>query len=179
MFIQKLIDNTSDGHSRRVSQISALLAKAAGYTQAESVLIAQAALLHDVGKVDIPDRILHKPSSLTPDEYDIMKSHTILGCKKIEEAIRILEAATVICREHHERWDGSGYYRLSGENIHPYARLVAVADVFDALYSKRTYKESWDISRICSYFSKQAGKQFEYELALILLSIIADVRAIY
>ena len=180
MVLQKLMDSTQDGHSRRVSLISGLLAEKAGYPKAEIEIITQAALLHDVGKIAIPGYILNKPSGLTPDEYEIIKSHTTTGYKQLNEAARILALAAVAARQHHEHTDGYGYPDgINGSEIHPYSKLIAVADVFDALYSRRAYKEPWEIERIRAYFTEQAGKQFDRELAMLLLSIIADVQAVY
>jgi putative nucleotidyltransferase with HDIG domain len=180
MDLENLIGGTRDGHSRRVSEISGLLAEKAGYPMAEIELIKQAALLHDTGKDDIAEHLINKPSRLTPDEYDIVKSHTTIGYKQLNEAARILALAAVVARQHHEHADGYGYPDgITGSEMHPYSKIIAVADVFDALYSRRPYKEPWDIERIRAYFTEQAGEQFDREAAMLLLSIIADVQAVY
>ena len=90
-----------------------------------------------------------------------------------------MSAATIVASQHHEQVDGTGYHHLSGENIHPYARLVACADVMDALYSRRSYKEPWDIAKIREYFTAHSGKQFDPEMVRILFSVLADVLALY
>jgi len=179
MDLLKLIDNTNYEHSRQVSEISKLMAKKAGYSQAESRIIAQAALYHDIGKVAIPPCILNKPASLTPDEYEIVKTHAAVGCKQITEAVQVLTIAAIIAQQHHEYQNGCGYYRLSGDDIHPYAKLVAVADVFDALYSKRAYKKAWNMRKIREHFTEQTGKQFDAEMVSLIFSIIKDVLELY
>ena len=97
----------------------------------------------------------------------------------MNEAARILTAAAFVAGHHHERMDGTGYHKLSGHEIHPYARLVACADVFDALYSRRVYKESWNIAKIRAFFTEQSGKQFDPIMAALLFNGIDDVLSIY
>jgi putative two-component system response regulator len=179
MDLQKLKHGSERGHSRRVSAISGLIAERAGYLQAESQIIAQAALFHDCGKSELPTAILHKPSALTPAEYDVIKTHTTIGHKTLSEAAAVLSAASSMAAQHHERMDGTGYHNLSGDEIHPYARIAACADVFDALYSRRDYKEPWDVAKIREYFTGQSGKQFDPAIVTVLLSILDDVLAIY
>lgn len=179
MDLLSLINNANYEHSRRVSEISGLLAERAGYSQAESRVIAQAALFHDVGKSAIPPSILNKPASLTPGEYELVKTHAALGCKQITEVIHILTAAALIAQQHHEHENGGGYYHLSGSDIHPYSKLVACADVFDALYNRRPYKEPWDMDKIRAYFTAQTGKQFDGEMVALLFGMIDDVLKLY
>lgn len=179
MELSELIDNTNYEHSRVVSKISLLMAKKAGFPERECQIIAQAALCHDVGKAVIPPSILNKPSSLTPDEYEIIKTHTAAGYDQITETIQTLTIAAQIARQHHEQENGLGYYHMSGGEIHPYAKLVAVADVFDALYSRRPYKEPWSIGKIKDYFTKQAGNQFNKEAVMLLFSALSDVLPLY
>ena len=168
----KLTNSADTEHSRKVSQISGLMAEKAGYSQDESQSISQAALYHDVGKSSIPAYILNKPAALTPDEYDIIKTHTAIGAE-------ILTVAAILAEQHHERIDGNGYHRLSSGKIHPYAKLVACADVFDALYSHRAYKKPWDMAKIREYFNAQAGTQFNPAMVQVLFSIIEDVLNLY
>jgi HD-GYP domain-containing protein (c-di-GMP phosphodiesterase class II) len=148
MNLRQLVENTEFEHSKNVARISELLALRAGYAESEAAVIAQAALCHDVGKTGIPAYILNKPSSLTREEFEIVKTHTDIGHEQIMTVAEVLSAAARTAREHHERPDGNGYLRLSEREIHPYAKLVAIADVFDALYSKRAYKEAWGLSDI-------------------------------
>ena len=174
-----LVDNTNFEHSRTVSQISRLMAGRAGFSEKECQVIAQAALCHDVGKAAIPAAILNKPASLTPEEYEVVKTHTEAGYAQITETIQALSIAAVVARQHHEHIDGHGYMRLAGGDIHPYAKLVAVADVFDALYSRRSYKEPWNLGTIRDYFSQRAGRQFDEAAVSLLFSIIGDVLILY
>jgi putative nucleotidyltransferase with HDIG domain len=177
--LNKLLNDTGFAHSKQVAEISALLAAAAGYSEDETALIKQAALYHDIGKMDIPSAILNKPGKLTPEEFEIVKTHTALGHKEILETIEVLAIAARVCREHHERIDGTGYCQISGGDIHPYAKLIAAADVFDALFSQRSYKAAWDIRQICEYFREQSGKQFDCEIVKLLLSAIDAILPLY
>ena len=179
MNIETLINHTCYAHSRQVSKISALLAENAGYSPDETSLIEQAALYHDIGKTDIPENILNKPGSLTPEEFAVVKTHTVLGYAQITDTINILTIAADVCRDHHERPDGAGYGGVSGRNIHPYTKLITVADVFDALYSKRAYKEAWGMTEIQSFFQAQAGTQFDSGLVMLLFSIIDKILPLY
>jgi putative nucleotidyltransferase with HDIG domain len=179
MDLQTLSNSAGRGHSRRVSAISGLLADRAGYSQAESQVIAQAALLHDCGKAYIPADILYKPSALTPGEYGIIKTHTDIGCELLNEAAQLLATAAIVAKQHHEYINGSGYHHMLGGEIHPYAKLIACADVFDALYSRRPYKEPWDISKIQAFFTEQSGKHFDPAMVHALFSVIDKVLALY
>jgi putative nucleotidyltransferase with HDIG domain len=179
MNLDGLVKDACFAHSRQVSKISALLAQRAGYAQDEVMVIEQAALYHDIGKTDIPSEILNKPGALTQMEYEIVKTHTALGYERIAEAAKTLTIAAMVCREHHERPDGSGYSGMTATGIHPYSKLIAVADVFDALYSRRAYKESWGIPEIRRYFSEQSGTQFDAEIVQILLLAVENILALY
>lgn len=174
-----LVDSTNFEHSQTVSQISRLMASKAGFSDSESQVIAQAALCHDVGKSAIPADILNKPSSLTPAEYETIKTHTTAGYEQITKAIQTLTTAAIVALQHHEHIDGGGYWHLRGEDIHPYAKLVAVADVFDALYSRRSYKEPWGVDRVKGYIAQQAGRQFDKDAVGLLFSILSDVLLLY
>ena len=179
MNLQALIDSTNYEHSRKVSEISGLLAKYAGYSCVEAMVISQAALYHDIGKCDISPEILNKPGALTAQEYNIVKCHTQLGRDRIQEALRVLTAASEIAESHHERSDGTGYHGLAAEEIHPYARLVAVADVYDALISKRSYKNALNISEALSYLKDRSGVQFDKDIVTALLAHIDEIVALY
>lgn len=154
-------------HVRRVAEYSYLLATLLGYPENEAELIKLAAPLHDMGKLGIPDRILLKSSELGDEEFEIMKSHTTIGYNMLKASERpLLKAAAIIAHEHQEKWDGSGYPRgLKAEEIHPYGRLLAVVDVFDALNSNRHYKSSWDRKDIVNYFEEQQGRHFDPQIA--------------
>ena len=150
-------------HVKRVAEISRMLAAAYGLGSDEVELIKLAAPLHDIGKIGIPDAILNKPGKLEPEEWEIMKSHAELGHRMLVGSNRkILKTASIIALEHHEKWDGSGYpYGKKGEEIHIYGRLVAIADVFDALGSTRSYKKAWSPADIRTFMTEQRGRHFD------------------
>lgn len=153
-------------HVKRVAQISKLLAIAYGLPEEEAELIKLASPLHDVGKVAIPDSILNKPGKHTPEEWDIMQTHALIGEEILAKSDkRILQLGSIIAGQHHEKWNGNGYPRgLKGENIHIAGRITALADVFDALGSKRCYKEAWPIEKIIGIIKEEKGEQFEPRL---------------
>jgi response regulator RpfG family c-di-GMP phosphodiesterase len=167
-------------HLRRVAEISKLLALKYGLSEEEAELIKYASPLHDVGKIGIPDAVLNKPDTLTPDEWDIMKSHAELGHKMLASSNKpILRAGAIIALEHHEKWDGSGYPNgKSGDDIHIYGRITALADVFDALAHKRCYKVAWDIDDVFTYIERQSGQHFEPALVDLLLTARYEFKAI-
>ncbi|MDD2364887.1 MAG: response regulator [Desulfuromonadaceae bacterium] len=137
-------------HTRRISALSHLLAKLAGLPDEEAELLRYASPLHDVGKIGIPDRILLKPGKLDYDEFEIMKDHTVIGSKILQDAQHypLLEAGRIIAMQHHEKWDGSGYpLGLSGNDVNIFARIVSIVDVFDALTSERPYKKAFSIEK--------------------------------
>ncbi len=150
-------------HVKRVAEISALLARAGGLGDQEVELIKLASPLHDVGKIGIPDEILNKPGKHTTDEFEIMKKHALMGHDMLAGSKRrILEAGAIIARDHHERWDGSGYpFNKSGADIHVFGRITAIVDVFDALSSDRCYKAAWPINEVVDYIQQQCGSQFD------------------
>lgn len=142
-------------------------------------LLLQAAPMHDVGKIGIPDSILLKPGKLDPDEWIIMMTHCKIGSDIIgEEESELLQIARKVAYEHHEKWNGKGYPRgLSGEDIDIRARIVTVADVFDALTSKRPYKEAWEIERAVDLIRSEANKQFDPKI--VSAFNISNKRKIY
>lgn len=150
-------------HVKRVAEYSKLIALKYGLPEEEAELLRMASPMHDIGKVAIPDAILKKPARFTPEEFDIMKTHAQLGHEMLKYSKRpILNTASIVAHEHHERWDGKGYPRgLSGEDIHIYGRITSLADVFDALGSKRVYKDAWSDEKIFALFKEERGKQFD------------------
>ena len=122
--------------------------------------------MHDIGKVGIPDSILNKPGKLTPEEWEIMREHSMNGYNILKNSKReILKAAAIVARDHHEKWDGSGYpQKLKDNEIHFYGWITAVADVFDALGSDRCYKKAWSDKDIFKLLLEEKGKQFEPKL---------------
>ena len=158
-------------HTLRVTRYSNFLATEMGLSEKEIDLITSASPLHDVGKIGIPDSILLKPGKLTDDEYETMKNHTQIGYAMLAHSKRdILKAAAIIAQQHHEKWSGTGYPNgLKGEEIHIFGRIVAIADVFDALVSSRVYKTSWSTDDIIEYFRNERGEHFDPALVDIFL----------
>jgi response regulator RpfG family c-di-GMP phosphodiesterase len=154
-----------------MAQVCHLLALESGMPDDETAVLMHAAPMHDVGKIATPDAVLLKPGRLTPEEWDIMKLHPTIGLQILDGSQRpILKAAAVIAHQHHEKWDGSGYPQgLKGEDIHPYARIVAVADVFDALTHERVYKKAWPIDQVRDYLHEVAGQHLDPHYVDILI----------
>lgn len=155
-------DNTHE-HTQRVGHLAALLARGAGLGDRMVRLVREAAPLHDLGKIAIPDSILLKPGRLSDEEYEVVKTHALLGARVLAGAeSELLEVAERIVRHHHERWDGAGYPdALEGEDIPVVARITAVADVFDVLVHERPYKDSWSVEAAAEEIRKGAGTQFD------------------
>jgi putative two-component system response regulator len=165
-------DNTGQ-HTERVGQMAALLARQIGLPDAQVSLIRRAAPLHDVGKIGIPDSILLKLGKLTPDEFALVKTHTSIGARILSGSrFTILRLAEEIAFNHHERWDGDGYAGVVGSAIPLAGRIVAVADVFDALTQKRPYKAAWSVSDAITEMERQRGKQFDPTLVDAFLRVI-------
>jgi putative two-component system response regulator len=169
-------DEDTGEHIIRIGHYSALIARKLGLSSNEVKNILYAAPMHDVGKIGIPDSILMKPSKLTDDEFHFMKTHTIIGAKILEDSrAEILQLAEQIAISHHERWNGKGYPRgLSGVDIPIVGRIVGVADVFDALTSRRPYKEPYPVDLVCDIIKKEGGHHFEPELSDLLLENIDE-----
>jgi len=159
-------------HVRRVSEYSFLLAKLYGLDSELSENIRIASSLHDIGKIGIPDSVLNKPGKLTEEEFEIMKTHSFIGYSILKESkIPVLRLAATIAYEHHEKYDGTGYpNNLKGTNINIAARITTIADVFDALGSKRTYKEAWPLEKILDFFKGQKFKHFDPNLVDLFLN---------
>ncbi len=153
-------------HVKRVAEYSKLFALKYGMSADEAELLKQASPMHDIGKVAIPDAVLHKHGRLSDEERELMNTHAKLGYDMLCHSERsILKAAAIVAYEHHERWDGKGYPRgLRGDDIHIYGRITSIADVFDALGSDRCYKKAWEDEKIFSLFKEEKGKQFDPEL---------------
>jgi putative two-component system response regulator len=165
-------DNTGQ-HTERVGQMAALLARQIGLPDAQVSLIRRAAPLHDVGKIGIPDSILLKLGKLTPDEFALVKTHTSIGARILSGSrFTILRLAEEIAFNHHERWDGGGYAGVAGSAIPLAGRIVAVADVFDALTQKRPYKAAWSVNEAAAEMERQRGQQFDPALVDAFLRVI-------
>ncbi|HRM82448.1 MAG TPA: two-component system response regulator [Acidovorax temperans] len=175
-------DNETGMHVIRMSHFSKLLALAAGHSPAWAEDLLNAAPMHDVGKIGIPDAVLRKPGPLDADEWATMRRHPEIGAEIIgEHPSGVLQLAREIALAHHEKWDGSGYPRgLAGEAIPLSARIVAIADVFDALTTRRPYKEPWPVQEAMNHIAAQAGKHFDPALVALfapLLPQLLEIRA--
>ena len=168
-------------HVRRVAEYARLLAIKYGLGEEEAEMLKLASTPHDLGKIGIPDYILNKPGSLSPEEYTIIKTHVFRGYDLlIKSSSPIIRAAAQIVLQHHERWDGQGYPQgLQGEEIHIYGRIIGVADVFDALSNKRVYHEAWSWEAVFAHFREQRGKHFDPKLVDILLNSQEEFKAIW
>lgn len=166
-------DDDTGEHTKRVGRMSAQIAQALGLPKAEVELIRLAAQLHDVGKIAIPDSILLKPGKLTNEEFEFMKTHTVLGAKMLSGGrFPLLQRAEEIALSHHERWDGTGYMLLQGEMIPVAGRIVTVADVFDALTSERPYKKAWPRNQAIEEIQHQRGRQFDPRVVDAFLEVV-------
>lgn len=169
----ELRDNETEGHSRRVTYFTLKLAQKLGVPETEWMHIRWGTILHDIGKMGIPDAILHKPGPLTEAEWQVMKHHPVLAYH-ILQRIRYLEKALIIPYCHHERWDGSGYPQgLRAEQIPLAARIFAVVDVYDALCSDRPYRRAWSKADALSYLKEEAGRLFDPQVVEAFLDLIA------
>ncbi len=170
-------DNETGLHVIRMSYYARLLAKKIGLKEQEIMHIFQAAPMHDIGKIGIPDHILQKPGKLTTDEWLIMKRHPEIGATIIgQHSSPLLRLARSIALVHHEKWDGTGYPRAIKEKEIPLAgRIISIVDVFDALTTERPYKKAWSIDDAVAFLKKESGTSFDSELVNAFISILPDV----
>jgi putative two-component system response regulator len=167
-----LRDRETEGHSQRVTKLTADLARASGMSEEEIMHLRRGALLHDMGKIGIPDAILHKPAALTDEEWVIMRKHPQLAYDMLR-SVEYLRPALEIPLNHHEKWDGTGYPRgLKGEAIPLSARLFAVVDVWDALTSDRPYRPAWSEEQARDYIREQSGKHFDPQVVNLFFKVI-------
>jgi len=173
-------DNETGLHIVRMSKISALLGEAAGMDRGECELLLNASPMHDIGKIGIPDHILLKPGKFEPHEWEIMKTHATIGAEILSgDDSELLTMARDIALTHHEKWDGSGYPNgLGGEDIPLVGRIVALADVFDALTSKRPYKKAWSTEAALAYLNEQRERHFDTRLVDLFLERLPNILAI-
>ena len=174
-------DPETASHVSRVARYSKLLAKEYGLTAKEQDIIFYASPFHDLGKIGIEDKILLKPGKLDEDEFKIMKTHAQIGYEILKDSkSEYLQAGAIIALTHHEKFDGSGYPNgLKGENIHVFGRIVAIADVFDALTSFRPYKKAWSFEDALNYLEEKSGKDFDSKMVQIFKDKIDEVKEIY
>ncbi|HEX5807068.1 MAG TPA: HD domain-containing phosphohydrolase [Anaerolineales bacterium] len=167
-----LRDRETEGHTQRVTEMTLRLARKMGLSQQQMVLIRRGALLHDIGKMGVPDHILHKPEELNEEEQNIMRQHPQLAYDMLEPIVYLRDALNIpYC--HHEKWDGSGYPRgLSGMQIPLEARLFAIVDVWDAITTDRPYRKGWPREKALEYMREESGKYFDPRLLEIFLQEI-------
>mgnify|MGYP002556121977 CR=1 FL=1 len=167
-------DEYSRGHSYRVAEYAALIAAELGWSSEEIQQLKHAAYLHDIGKIGIPDAILLKNDKLTDDEYSEIKNHPAIGAHILSSA-EIFKDIIPIVKHHHEKYDGNGYPgRLKGEEIPYLARIAAIADTFDAMTSKRTYRDALPLETVIAEFERCRGTQFDPKLDDVFLDILKN-----
>lgn len=180
--ISEFRDEETGAHIRRISFYARLFAQLLDLSEEEQNLLLYASPLHDVGKIGIPDNILKKPGPLTPEEFEVIKLHTTIGAKILSSDPRFitLAAGKVIAEQHHEKWDGSGYpHGLKGEDIHLYARIIAICDVFDAMTSDRVYRPAFTVDQTIDIMKKGRGNHFDpnlFDIFINNLSQFLDIR---
>ena len=176
-------DERTSQHSQRVSQYSTMIARRLGLSEKDCESIRKTALMHDIGKIGIPDSILNKPAKLTDEEYAVMKSHTLRGAEILKD-FTLIDHVVEGALHHHERYDGRGYpYGIKGEDIPLFARIIGVADAFDAMTANRVYRKQMDFGYVLNEIQKGKGTQFDPQMADILLQLIdegqIDLNALY
>lgn len=173
-------DTDTGDHIWRMAAYSRALSEKLGWPQSQCELMELAAAMHDTGKIGIPDAILRKPGSLSTEEWHVMQTHTRIGYDILSKSeAPLFKLAAEIALYHHEKWDGSGYPNgLSGEKIPESARIVAIADVFDALSMHRPYKEPWPIDKIIIYMKESAASHFDPTLVTLFMEILPTIFAI-
>lgn len=166
----------TSNHVKRVALFSEQLALLYGLSKNEARLLQMASPMHDIGKIAIPDAILNAPRKLTDKEFEVMMTHAKIGYEMLKNSDQqIFKAAAIVAHEHHEKFDGTGYpNNLIGKDIHIYGRITAIVDVFDALASKRVYKNRWNTREIISYLQRESEKQFDPELVKLFVSNISS-----
>ncbi len=167
--ISELRSKETGFHIKRVSLYCGLLGSKLGMNAEEIEILQLASSMHDIGKISIPDKILNRPGKLTDEEFDIMKTHAQIGYDILKNTNNnVMKISAIVAKYHHEKYNGKGYFGLKGEEIPKVARIVAVADVFDALSVARVYKDAWPIERIIDLFKKERGEHFDAQLVDIL-----------
>ena len=166
-------------HIKRVAEYTKILGRASGFDEDYVEKLATAAMMHDIGKLMISDEILDKPTKLTPEEYEIMKSHVLYGEALLEKCPgEIMHLARIIAKEHHERWDGTGYLGMKGDEIAYISRIVSVCDVFDALTAERMYKKGWSDEDTYNEIITNSGKQFDPKVVKLFIQNFDKFKAV-
>jgi cyclic di-GMP phosphodiesterase len=170
-------DNETGMHVIRMSKVSHLIALAAGVSETQAELLLNAAPMHDIGKIGIPDRVLTKPGPLDAEEWKLMRTHTLIGAEIIgEHSSELLKMARTVTLTHHEKWNGTGYpHGLAGVDIPLEGRIVAIADVFDALTSERPYKKAWSSADALEYMKQQSAISFDPDLLRHFVDLMPEV----
>ena len=170
-------DDDTGLHVIRMSHYAQILGLAAGMSESEAEMLLNASPMHDIGKLGIPDSILNKQEKLDADELEIMKTHCVIGAEIIgEDTSELLQLARILALTHHERWNGDGYpLGISGESIPRVSRIVAIADVFDALTSERPYKEPWPVSEAVDLLESAAGELFDPQLVRLFIDSLPKI----
>lgn len=170
-------DDMTGFHIVRMSRYSQQLALAAGMSEKDAEVLLNASPMHDIGKIGIPDRVLLKPGKLDAEEWKIMKTHVDIGVEILSGSDSdLMSMAAEVAQNHHEKFDGSGYpQELAGEEIPLTGRVVAVADVFDALTTERPYKDAWPVDKAVEFLKEQKGKHFDPRLVDLFIEILPDI----
>ena len=176
-FAAEYKDPETYNHIIRIGLITKLIAEKAGFKEEECNNVMIASPMHDIGKIGIPDSILTKPGKLSKEEWEIMKKHTIIGYEILKDSeSELLQMASIIALEHHERWDGKGYpFGKKGKEINDFSRMTTVADVFDALTSKRPYKDPWPLEKVINFMKENRGKIFDPDYTEIVIENIDKI----
>jgi putative two-component system response regulator len=173
-------DDTIGGHNYRIARCAEILAKRLGLSEAECRLIFHGSVLHDIGKVGMPDNLLRKSGRFTDDERKLMERHVLLGAALLDGSEdELLTVARSIALTHHENWDGSGYPQgLKGGEIPLEGRIVAICDVLDALMSRRPYKEAWDDTQAIRYIVEESGRKFDPLIVDLMLEALPELLSV-
>jgi response regulator RpfG family c-di-GMP phosphodiesterase len=171
----------TSNHVKRVAEIGKVIGRAVNLSENELEILELAAAFHDIGKVVIPDSILNKPGKLTPEEFEIIKQHSATGSAILSKSNRLLfKYGAIIAGQHHEKYDGTGYPKgLKDQEIHLFGRIIAIADVFDALTNNRVYKKAWTFEEAVKYIEKQKGTHFDPVLIDKFMKNIVEIREIF
>ncbi len=177
--ISEIRSKETGQHIKRVGSYCRILASKYGLSAEDIEILVMSSQMHDLGKLCIPDEILHKPDKLTDEEIGVIKTHTTAGYNILDNCTgKYLRASKIIAKQHHEKYNGKGYHGMKGEDIDLFSRIVAIADVFDALTTKRSYKEAWEIDRVIKLFKEERGQHFDPALTDIFLDSIDEFKEI-